>query len=76
MGSRGVEVLEDSIVFNNLVRAGDRIGETKPVEAIIPTAAKIEHSNARGGLRVVSSIEEVGEIAYEAAAGFKARFSS
>lgn len=70
MANKGIEITEDKIIFHNLRRAGDMVGQTRAVEAV-NTASKAMNSS---GLRTVESIQEAGEIARSAARNFAARF--
>ncbi len=68
-----MEIKDDLIVFNNLVRPSDDIvGETRPVKAKVP---KFSAPNAEGNLRAVKDFREVGTIAREAGEKFSSVFA-
>ena len=72
MSSRRVEIDDNRIVFNNLVSSGEVLGETRVIEAKVPS--QVTHSNAKGCLREVENLQAVCDIADEAAVRFKKRF--
>lgn len=51
------------IVFDNLVRPSDVVGEVKQITAVTPPSQAFVNSNAAGKTRQVESLDEIRECA-------------
>lgn len=66
--SRGITVLEDCIVFGNLVSQGATIGSSSTVTAALPNPSEaVSHKNAPGDLRSLGGVNDAGRLGGEAA---------
>lgn len=66
---------DNVVVFNNLIEAGGQIGNTSKIAAIMPSADSFVASNAKGTMRTISSLDEIGEIADVTAKALRSAFA-
>ena len=65
---RGITVLDNSIVFGNLVSQGAAIGSSVVVTAELPKPSEaVSHKNAPGDLRPLDGVHEAGRLGSESA---------